>query len=549
MSPLLSFVLCEPGGGGVELLDLGSAMGKEYEVSLSDGCDGSFSLQFGSEEQRAIVVGGHDIKVYRNNELIGRGRIISSDRNSGDDSVVSYKFVSYKQMLDTKKIFVTDDAAVTGYTAVDVEAAAWDLIDTAQTRASGGGATAFNIIRDGSPTGRSIAGYKLFEAGTSVRDALDDMSQTATTAGADDQWEWDIRAQENNLVFETWATRRGKAAIDANYYFDNSTNLISFNENTSLQNFANYLTVQGDVGANTLQTWTFGGPTSGHFKYVFRGQTTASFINYNTDVADIQTALEALSTIGTGNVEVTSRAATHTPSGGAVYIKFIGQLGYKNQPLLTISSNTLSPGSVNGTVTTAGYRYVKYLGADDYDTDPRGIVEYYHYDAKLTDTQSVDERAAYLLSTLAGLTPSLTFEIPQDYPGKNAFWIGDFVIVALDNKPARTDLRVSSIHFTDGEDGEESISVTVEVPAPIDRTETNIARRVAGAEKAAKARKAALLRAKTAQRGKLQEKLDALKKHYATTGNRKIDPGRERKSVEALQAKISQLKAEISKLR
>ncbi len=50
-------------------------------------------------------------------------------------------------------------------------------------------------------------------------------------------------------------------------------------------------------------------PTTGTFTLTFGGQTTAT-IQYNATAAAVETALEALSTIGAGNVEVTATVAT-----------------------------------------------------------------------------------------------------------------------------------------------------------------------------------------------------------------------------------------------
>lgn len=63
-------------------------------------------------------------------------------------------------------------------------------------------------------------------------------------------------------------------------------------------------------------------PTAGTFTLTYNGQTTTS-LAYNASAASIKSALEALSTIGTGNVQVT---ASSTPTAGSYVIKFVGAM-------------------------------------------------------------------------------------------------------------------------------------------------------------------------------------------------------------------------------
>src|SRR5689334_19467113 len=64
-------------------------------------------------------------------------------------------------------------------------------------------------------------------------------------------------------------------------------------------------TILGEkAGTNELQKLVItGGPTGGTFTMTLGGQTTAA-IDYNAPASDIRDALEAISTIGDGNVRV-----------------------------------------------------------------------------------------------------------------------------------------------------------------------------------------------------------------------------------------------------
>jgi hypothetical protein len=90
-----------------------------------------------------------------------------------------------------------------------------------------------------------------------------------------------------------------------------------------------------------VQTLTITGtPTSGSFKLRFGGQTTAS-IAYNAAAADVVTALEALTTIGTGGVTATGGALP----GTAVVITFAGTLANTNPGLIEVGVESFGGGT------------------------------------------------------------------------------------------------------------------------------------------------------------------------------------------------------------
>lgn len=83
--------------------------------------------------------------------------------------------------------------------------------------------------------------------------------------------------------------------------------------------------------ANELQTVTVtGAPTGGSFTVSFGGQTTAP-IAWNANAAAVLTALQALNTIGVGNIATGGGALPGTP----VTVTFQNQLANNDQPLMT----------------------------------------------------------------------------------------------------------------------------------------------------------------------------------------------------------------------
>lgn len=89
-----------------------------------------------------------------------------------------------------------------------------------------------------------------------------------------------------------------------------------------------------------IQTVTItGGPTGGTFTLVFGGQTTAA-LNWNATAAQVQTALQALSSINANNALVTGGPGP----GTAFTVEFTAALGYAPQALITLGTNSLTGG-------------------------------------------------------------------------------------------------------------------------------------------------------------------------------------------------------------
>lgn len=94
------------------------------------------------------------------------------------------------------------------------------------------------------------------------------------------------------------------------------------------------------AGSNEVQTLNFSDtPSGGNFTLTFNGQTTGS-IAYNASASTIQSDLQGLSTIGTGNIIVTGAI----PS---LVFTFAGTLSNAKQNLITVTSSlTVSSGTV-----------------------------------------------------------------------------------------------------------------------------------------------------------------------------------------------------------
>jgi hypothetical protein len=78
-----------------------------------------------------------------------------------------------------------------------------------------------------------------------------------------------------------------------------------------------------------------GNPTGGTFTLTFQGQTTGP-LAHNVSAADMQAALEALPSIGSGNVSVT---LGQTGFGPTYSVEFTGNFALQDQPEMTASSS------------------------------------------------------------------------------------------------------------------------------------------------------------------------------------------------------------------
>jgi len=112
-----------------------------------------------------------------------------------------------------------------------------------------------------------------------------------------------------------------------------------------------------EVGTNAVQTLTVTGtPTGGTFRLTFQGIETAN-IAYNAAAAAVQSALEAISSIGAGNIVGSGGALPGTP----VVLTFAKNLAAEPLPLITVTTAAFTGGtSPAGAVatTTAGVRAV-----------------------------------------------------------------------------------------------------------------------------------------------------------------------------------------------
>jgi RHS repeat-associated protein len=126
---------------------------------------------------------------------------------------------------------------------------------------------------------------------------------------------------------------------------------------------------------NIQQVALTGSPTGGTFTLTFRGQTTAP-LAYNADAPTVQSALQALSTIGAGNALVSG------PAGGPWQVQFAGALAGTYVPPLTGDGAGLTGGTSPAVAVATQQETHTYnaLGQLTSKTDRNGTIHTYSYD-------------------------------------------------------------------------------------------------------------------------------------------------------------------------
>lgn len=132
---------------------------------------------------------------------------------------------------------------------------------------------------------------------------------------------------------------------------------------------------------NELQSVRISGsPTGGTFTLTFDGQTTSS-IAYNASAATVQSALEALTTIGSDNVSVTKDATS-----GVYLVAFVEAFATQNVSQLTASSSLTGGSSPGVAVSTAINGSMGWLSRV---TDPRDIASLTEHDLLGRTTKTI----------------------------------------------------------------------------------------------------------------------------------------------------------------
>ena len=189
---------------------------------------------------------------------------------------------------------------------------------------------------------------------------------------------------------------------------------------TSTTTSNNLFTIQegGPTGDSEVQVITLqGGATGGTFTLTFDGQTTSG-LAFDISAANLETALEGLSSIGSGNVTVTG------DDGGPWTVTFGGTLAATDVSLITGDASSLTGGSVYIATTTTGAAGTNEKVSLSISPTPSGGTFTLTVDLgsgdETTSSLDYDATAAEVLAALEGLTSASS---------------GDFTVTGSDGGP------------------------------------------------------------------------------------------------------------------
>lgn len=166
------------------------------------------------------------------------------------------------------------------------------------------------------------------------------------------------------------------------------------------------LVTERQTGTNTTvnerQAITFDYlPSGGTWTLTFKSQTTAA-LAYNISAVDLQTALEALSNIGVGDVDVIS---TTTPSGVIVWtVNYTGALAAKDQPDLLIDTSGLTGGPAVVVQTQQGGEGDNEVKLITFINSPTGGTFKLSFDGQTTSNIAYNATASIIQAALEALS-------------------------------------------------------------------------------------------------------------------------------------------------
>jgi hypothetical protein len=261
----------------------------------------------------------------------------------------SYYFGSYIQLSDILQ-------AVRGVAGVDNVRFSYDLLRENGVSVDSNGNPRLPIVEcdiNGNPLTRAIVDR--IQQGTASTPTIDQLYLTGSPTAGNFAISYNLFNGTVELTTDGVPDVNGSHTINLNLPYNATAELIEqtlreeqgdFADSNSAQ-WNNSLSVTG-TGAptdpwriewfanNEQQTISLGGASSGSYRLVYDGQTTAT-IAHNASSATIQTALEDLSNIEVGDVSVTNKVVT-----------FRGALAATNVDLMAVANNT-----TNGTPTVS----------------------------------------------------------------------------------------------------------------------------------------------------------------------------------------------------
>lgn len=226
----ISVELWQPLGGVIA--NLPEAQQKTLSLSTEDGDTFTFTLSGFDPKAKLIQEMFTDVVVYIDDKKVYRGRVVSAPQ-TGDatNATLTVSTVDYKSLLK-RRFFIAPNI----YTG-DIENRSWNAINVAQLRAGGNLGITQGVNQT---TGIVVTNFGV-EAGTSVKDFIDTLSQTNSAMNDSNAFEWNI---DPDLVFKVYQPTRGKRT--PTFVCDFGGAVLSYDTSFDPSGYANQFYVQGN---------------------------------------------------------------------------------------------------------------------------------------------------------------------------------------------------------------------------------------------------------------------------------------------------------------
>ena len=229
-------------------------------------------------------------------------------------------------------------------------------VDAKRYRASGSKYNTTSRIHRISGTGR-YTGPMTFSEIVYVLSSICGKVTPSTPSGATAAREWLFQTKSRGSdPFQTYSVLQGDddaAELMAYAVFTDMTLTFGLDDATMSGTMRSRAPLNSSLAQSEVQQAAItGSPTGGNFTLTFGGNTTAN-IPYNATAGQVQAALEALASIGVGNVIVTGGPLPASP----VLVNFVGTLAGTNVASITATATGLTGGTspaVNITTPTTG---------------------------------------------------------------------------------------------------------------------------------------------------------------------------------------------------
>lgn len=174
---------------------------------------------------------------------------------------------------------------------------------------------------------------------------------------------------QSRTEFKRWGAISPYAAVITDQKHEFNIKFLENNPNVlSLVYRTGSAPTPSGAGASEVQTISItGAPTGGTFSLTFGGQTTPA-LAYNASTSAVQTALQALSSIGAGNATVTGTA------GSSYVVTFTGTLANTNvAPIVAVGTFTGGTSPAISVATTTGGASGQLISITDDTTGVRDL--------------------------------------------------------------------------------------------------------------------------------------------------------------------------------